>query len=83
MISVGIRHAAHSSQWLPLFQWLPTEALLKEGDVWKCYRALYFAIYLDRLGVDLRPSSDESTVFTIFVFIAGACFAYILLIVTW
>ena len=61
-------------------EWLPSEVLLQSEDVWKWYfRALYFSIStLTGLGVDLRPSSDASTIFTIIVFIAGVLvFAYI------
>lgn len=63
-----------------LSEWMPTEQLLKGGDVEQWYyRALYFSVStLTGLGKDFNPASDLSSAFTIIVFIVGVLvFAYI------
>jgi len=61
-------------------EWLPSETLLRSGELWKWYfRASYFSIStLTGLGKDLLPLDDVATLFTILVFVVGVLvFAYI------
>jgi len=54
-------------------EWLPSETLLRSGELWKWYfRASYFSIStLTGLGKDLLPLDDVATLFTILVFVVG------------
>ena len=74
---VGYSEAAAGDN---LSEWMPTQSLLAEPNLWpKYYRSLYFSVStLTGLGKDLAPTSDNTILFTLCVFLVGVLvFAYI------